>query len=79
MSEQNKPVMTAQEVMDVIPNRYPMFFVDRVEELDLEKGLLQQRMLQQMSLISKDTFLETQSCQGFYKLKQWHKLVQFLY
>ncbi|HIZ71112.1 MAG TPA: 3-hydroxyacyl-[acyl-carrier-protein] dehydratase FabZ, partial [Candidatus Atopostipes pullistercoris] len=32
--------MTAQEVMDVIPNRYPMFFVDRVEELDLEKRIV---------------------------------------
>ena len=40
MSEQNKPVMTAQEVMDVIPNRYPMFFVDRVEELDLEERIV---------------------------------------
>src|SRR5690625_758269 len=40
MSEQNKPVMTAQEVMDVIPNRYPMFVVDRVEELDLEERIV---------------------------------------
>ncbi|SHE55279.1 3-hydroxyacyl-[acyl-carrier-protein] dehydratase [Atopostipes suicloacalis DSM 15692] len=40
MSEQNKPVMTAQEVMEVIPNRYPMFFVDRVEELDLEERIV---------------------------------------
>ena len=40
MSEQNKPVMTAQEVMEVIPNRYPMFFVDRVEKLDLEERIV---------------------------------------
>lgn len=26
-------VMTAQEVMDLIPNRYPIFFIDKVEEL----------------------------------------------
>ncbi len=39
MSEK-KPVMTSQEVMDVIPNRYPMFFVDRVDELDLEKRIV---------------------------------------
>ena len=25
--------MTAQEVMDIIPNRFPMFFIDKVEEL----------------------------------------------
>ncbi len=40
MSKKNEPVMTAQEVMDVIPNRYPMFFVDRVEELDLEERIV---------------------------------------
>src|SRR5699024_7146619 len=40
MSEQNKPVMTAQEVIDVIANRYPMFFVYRVEELDLEERIV---------------------------------------
>lgn len=26
-------MMTAQEVMDLIPNRYPIFFIDKVEEL----------------------------------------------
>lgn len=26
-------IMTAQEVMDIIPNRFPMFFIDKVEEL----------------------------------------------
>ena len=26
--------------MDVIPNCYPMFFVDRVEELDLEERIV---------------------------------------
>lgn len=40
MSEQKKPVMTAQEVMEIIPNRYPMFFVDRVEELELEERVV---------------------------------------
>src|SRR5690625_767431 len=40
MSEQNKPVMTAQEVMEIITNRYPMFFVDRVEELDVEERIV---------------------------------------
>lgn len=40
MSKKKEPVMTAQEVMDVIPNRYPMFFVDRVEELDLEERIV---------------------------------------
>lgn len=40
MSEKKKAVMTSQEVMDVIPNRYPMFFVDRVDELELEKRIV---------------------------------------
>lgn len=40
MSEKNKPVMTSQEVMEIIPNRYPMFFVDRVEELELEERIV---------------------------------------
>ena len=40
MSKNNEPVMTAQEVMNVIPNRFPMFFVDRVEELDLEERIV---------------------------------------
>ena len=40
MSKKNEPVMTAQEVMEVIPNRFPMFFVDRVEELDLEERIV---------------------------------------
>lgn len=26
-------VLTAQEVMEIIPNRYPIFFIDRVDEL----------------------------------------------
>lgn len=33
MTEQKKPVLTAQEVMEIIPNRWPMIFVDRVDEL----------------------------------------------
>jgi 3-hydroxyacyl-[acyl-carrier-protein] dehydratase len=32
--------MTAQEVMEVIPNRYPMFFVDKVDELVLEEKIV---------------------------------------
>lgn len=40
MSEVKRPVMTSQEVMEVIPNRYPMFFVDRVDELDLEERIV---------------------------------------
>jgi len=40
MSEENEPVMTAQEVMDIIPNRYPMFFVDRVDELEPEERVV---------------------------------------
>ena len=40
MTDNNKPIMTAQEVMEIIPNRYPMFFVDRVEELDLEERIV---------------------------------------
>lgn len=40
MSVNNEPVMTAQEVMDIIPNRFPMFFVDRVDELDLEERVV---------------------------------------
>ena len=31
MAQQKRPVMTSQEVMEIIPNRFPMFFVDRVE------------------------------------------------
>lgn len=40
MTKNKKPVMTAQEVMDVIPNRFPMFFVDKVDELELEKKIV---------------------------------------
>lgn len=40
MSEVKRPVMTAKEVMEVIPNRFPMFFVDRVDELDLEERIV---------------------------------------
>jgi len=40
MSERKRPVMTAQEVMEVIPNRYPMFFVDKVDELVLEEKIV---------------------------------------
>ena len=33
------PVMTAQEVMDLIPNRYPICYIDRVEELEADKRI----------------------------------------
>ncbi len=33
------PVMTAQEVMDLIPNRYPICYIDRVEELEADKSI----------------------------------------
>ena len=26
-------LLTAQQVMDIIPNRYPIFFIDAVDEL----------------------------------------------
>lgn len=40
MSEVKKPIMTAKEVMEIIPNRFPMFFVDRVDELELETRIV---------------------------------------
>ena len=40
MLEHKKALMTSEEVKEIIPNRYPMFFVDRVEELDLEKRVV---------------------------------------
>ncbi len=40
MSERKEPVMTSEEVMEIIPNRYPMFFVDRVDELELEERIV---------------------------------------
>ncbi|MHC6247553.1 3-hydroxyacyl-ACP dehydratase FabZ [Lactobacillus delbrueckii] len=33
------PVMTAQEVMDLIPNRYPICYIDRVEEIEAGKSI----------------------------------------
>jgi 3-hydroxymyristoyl/3-hydroxydecanoyl-(acyl carrier protein) dehydratases len=36
--------MTSEEVMEIIPNRYPMFFVDRVDELELEERIVATRM-----------------------------------
>ncbi|GHV97181.1 3-hydroxyacyl-[acyl-carrier-protein] dehydratase FabZ [Lactobacillus nasalidis] len=33
------PVMTAQEVMDLIPNRYPICYIDRVEELVADQSI----------------------------------------
>lgn len=40
MSEIKKPLMTSEEVMEIIPNRYPMFFVDRVEEMVVEEYII---------------------------------------
>ncbi|MDN6195431.1 MAG: 3-hydroxyacyl-ACP dehydratase FabZ [Atopostipes suicloacalis] len=40
MGKNKKPVMTSEEVKEIIPNRYPMFFVDRVEELVLEERIV---------------------------------------
>ena len=38
-------LLSAQEVMDIIPNRYPIFFIDKVEELNPRRThrLLQKR------------------------------------
>lgn len=33
------PVMNAQEVMDLIPNRYPICYIDRVEEIEAGKSI----------------------------------------
>lgn len=29
----SEPILTAQEIMDIIPNRYPICYIDRVDEL----------------------------------------------
>lgn len=34
------PVMTAQEVMDLIPNRYPICYIDAVEELVADQRIV---------------------------------------
>ncbi len=36
----NVPVMTAQEVIDLIPNRYPICYIDSVEELEADKRVV---------------------------------------
>lgn len=33
-------VLTAQEVMDIIPNRFPILFIDRVDELEEGKHIV---------------------------------------
>lgn len=32
--------MTAQEIMDLIPNRYPICYIDRVDELDPDQSIV---------------------------------------
>ncbi|MCW0996216.1 3-hydroxyacyl-[acyl-carrier-protein] dehydratase FabZ, partial [Streptococcus anginosus] len=38
--ENQEPILSAQEVMDIIPNRYPMFLVDAVYELEVGKRIV---------------------------------------
>ncbi|WP_195852247.1 3-hydroxyacyl-ACP dehydratase FabZ [Aerococcus urinae] len=38
--ENQEPILSAQELMDIIPNRYPMFLVDAVYELDVGKRIV---------------------------------------
>lgn len=33
-------LLNAQEIMDIIPNRYPIFFIDAVDELDPGKRIV---------------------------------------
>ncbi|MBG9981347.1 3-hydroxyacyl-ACP dehydratase FabZ [Facklamia sp. DSM 111018] len=48
-----EPVLTAQEVMEIIPNRYPMFFVDRVEEL-----IPEERVVARKNVAANESYLQ---------------------
>ncbi|AMB98496.1 3-hydroxyacyl-[acyl-carrier-protein] dehydratase FabZ [Aerococcus urinaehominis] len=40
MKAENKPIYTAAEIMDIIPNRYPICYIDRVDELEPGKRVV---------------------------------------
>lgn len=58
-------LMNATEIMEMIPNRYPICFIDYVDEIIPEKKSLQPKTLRSMKNFSKDISLEIQQCQVF--------------
>ena len=63
-----EPVMMIEDIMKILPHRYPFLLVDRVIEKNGTDSLVAK-----MKIFLMDIFQENQLCQGFYKLKQWHK------
>ncbi len=58
-------VLDASEIMELIPNRYPILFMDKVDELILVSQLLLRRTSRLTRSFSKAIFLATPLCPAF--------------
>lgn len=57
-------VLSATEVMDLIPNRYPICYIDYVDVLEPGKKLLQLKTSRLMKTFFKAIFQIIQLCRG---------------
>lgn len=55
-----KKLLTETEVMDLIPNRYPIIYIDYVDEIESGKRLSQRKMSPSTKTFSKDISQEIQ-------------------
>ena len=68
-------IMEVEDILKILPHRYPFMLVDRIIELS-EDGdrIVGLKNLSFNELFFKGIFRITQLCQAFYNLKQWLKL-----
>lgn len=55
-------VMSIQEIKEIIPHRYPMLLVDRIEELEEGKRVVAKKNVTINEPFFKAIFLMNQSC-----------------
>ena len=67
-------VIEIDEIMKILPHRYPFLLVDRVLEIEAKNGSSASRTSRQTSRSSRATFPATRSCRESSSWRRWRRL-----
>ena len=59
-------ILNHEDILEILPHRYPMLLVDRIVELEPMKRAVGIKMLHSTNCSSKVTFQGIQLCQVYY-------------
>ncbi len=66
-----------QDIIRILPHRYPFLFVDRIIELELNKRVVGIKNVTSTNRSFRGISLEILSCRGFSSSKPWRRWAAF--